>query len=345
MRTLTTPLHLAAASLVLAAATACSSSSTLPSTLGVSPGALQSTAPRQESESNALPASTRSKALLYVADNANNEILVFDQTRKTPKLKYTITDGIYLPAGITTDQSGNLYVTNELTGPSGGLGTLQIYKPGSKTPFETITTGMNGPMDVKVDNSGNIYVANDPVYGTTRPWINFYPAGATRPSNTFYPPNNTTPVLTGIALVSPSEGSSTPIIASYFTGYDNYSYGGVMWCTDAYGCSNLGYSFGKTGGIAVEQPPGGSNALDFMVIDQYIPGFDNIVLDQQEKPFSTGGTPLDLALNSSRTALFVSNLGSVNEYTYPKMKLVNSYQGTLGHARFWGVAVSPDGTF
>lgn len=345
MRKLTISLNLTAASLLLAAATACSSAGAIPSTLGMTPSAPQSAASQTAFDAHSHPAITSGTKLLYVADNTHNVILVFNQTNKTPKLKYKITSGINKPAGITTDLSGNLYVTNQFSGPSGGLGNLEIYKLGAKTPFETITTGMNGPMDVKVDNAGNIYVANEPNEGTTRPWINFYPAGVTEPSNTFYPPADSTPVLTGIALVDPSEGGNTPIIATDFTDNDGYFSGAVIQCAAQFGCSNLGYSFGQTGGLAVENPAGPYNALDFLAVDKNIPGFDNIVLDQKESQFSTGGVPQSLAFDSTRTHLFVSNTGDVDEYSWPKMKKINTYSGNLGKALDWGVAVNPAGTF
>jgi hypothetical protein len=68
---------------------------------------------------------------------------------------------------------------------------------------------------------------------------------------------------------------------------------------------------------------------------------------QAQYAFTEGGFPEFLAFNSKRTDLFVSNdMNTVDEYTYPKMKLINTYHGPTGAGeQFLGVAVSPAGTY
>jgi DNA-binding beta-propeller fold protein YncE len=118
------------------------------------------------------------KPLLYVADQESNEILVFDQTKKAtskPRYpKYTISNGISVPYGITTDLAGNLYVAN------GFSNTVTIYKPGAKSATSQLTDGVNGPVDVAVDAYGGIYVANDP-FSSSEAYIDYYAPGTTYP--------------------------------------------------------------------------------------------------------------------------------------------------------------------
>src|SRR5579862_3449738 len=69
----------------------------------------------------------KKKPLLYVGDNANNQISVFDANTKilNPKPIQVIKTGLNGPQGITTDKAGNLYVTN-LYGNN-----VVVYAPGA----------------------------------------------------------------------------------------------------------------------------------------------------------------------------------------------------------------------
>lgn len=326
------------------AATACSSGSALPPSPGAATSPVLQT---MSSVAEAQPAK-KAKALLYVADYEEYKVYVFDQTtKKKPVLKYTISDGINAPTGITTDKAGNLYVCNEFgSGSKGGRGSVTIYKPGSKTPFETITTGVNGPEDVAVDGAGNIFVANNPIYGTTQPWINEYLAGSESPLTTWYPPE-TGVVITSLAIEDPNSPEDEQIYSAYF--YENsgsYYFGNVMVCTRASGCTAGGFSLGETGGIAIEQSQlSSSEPVNFLVVDQNVPGVDDFSDNVLEWQHVTGNVPQDLALDSTRSKLFVSNLDSVDEYSYPSMKLVTSYHPKMSGGRLFGVAVSPAGTY
>jgi hypothetical protein len=350
---------LSAASFAIAGATACSSSSAVPPTLGGPslPSAASTSAGRSSSPEitgtktleDVKSAKKGKKPLLYIADFDNYQIDVFDQTKsQSPAPKYVITDGVNAPTGITTDTAGNLYVANEVSpGSKGGPGSISIYKPGAKRPFKTITTGVNGPEAVAVDSGGNIFVANDPILGSTRPWINEYPAGATSPSYTWYPPQNNV-AITSLALLSPNSPGESTIYAPYYTlNPSGLASGDIMDCYPGNtACFSVGYSFGQTGGIAVaESPFQGSAPFDFLIVDQYVPGVDNFASNSLSWQFNTGGTPQDVALDSTRTELYVSNLGSVTEYSYPSMNVITKYHSPVSGGLFLGVATSPAGTF
>ncbi len=345
MRSLTTSLAaLTGASLVLAAATACSSSSAIPPATGAgafaAPPASGVSTSIRSTGNNARP-SKKAKPLLYVALTYQNEVWVYDQDQKGSKPKATITAGLNQPQGITTDESGNLYVAN--------ANSVAIFAPGATSPTKTITTGVNIASDVAVDAGGNMYVTNNGGESGQQ-WINYYPAGSSSPTYTWYPPQSSD-VLTGVALIYPNDTSQSQIYVSYFNTSKGNPAGSVLFCQPAYTtCVSTGLSMGQTGGIAVESS-GVSSPFEYLAVDVNIPGFDTIT-SGQVTPVKTGGIPGYLAFNSDRSALYVSNASkpSVVEYAYPSMSILKTFRmpRVRGGYNFnipAGVAVSPAGTY
>jgi hypothetical protein len=326
------------AAFVSLGATACSSSSAAaPPTLG---GASLPVSASAGAASTAVAGrqligrktANRVRPLLYAAGFSANAIFVYDQSERSPaKPRYTITSGVSDPNGIATDTSGNLYVTNELSN------ALTIYTPGSRTPTETITIGMNVPFDVAVDGTGDIFVANNPAGQS--PYINEYLNDQTYPTYTWYPPQSNS-TITGLALLSPGQAGGA-IEAAYYT-FDQHGnpHGDLMQCyAGNSSCSNDGYSFGRTGGIAVESP----QPLDVLVSDQSAPGIWNLNA-ANTKLFNTSYDPWYMAFNSAHSRLFVSDGGSeIYEYAYPRMKLRKTFSASGGYEGPFvtGVAAAP----
>jgi hypothetical protein len=277
--------------------------------------------------------------LLFVSDNENNRVLVYDAASKTqnPPPIRTITNGILAPNGMTTDKSGNLYVANYVAN------TVTVYAPNATAPKTTISNGLNGPWDVKVDGFGNVFVANVPLYGGTNT-ISEYPAGSSSPSVTWSAPSGLT--ISGIALLNPTMQGQTSIYAlAYSVNGSGFASGSALTCYPGSStCTNLGYSFGQTGGIAVAQSPT-SKPFEWLAVDQYIPGVDIYTQGQSSKHIVTGGTPEFIALNSTDNQLFVADrfYGHVVEYSFPAGKELNTY--TPGGAQVYGVATFPAGTY
>jgi hypothetical protein len=287
------------------------------------------------------------RKLLYVADNANSQISVFSikGSQQSPKPLYTITSGLNLPQGITTDEHGNLYVANLFNN------TVTIYAPGKRKPKTTLSTDLDAPTDVKVDSSGNVYVSNDPA-GNIPGFIVEYPAGSSTPSAGWYAPTANEAII-GIALLNPTQPGATSIYAAAYIALPSGGYQGyVLSCYpgNAY-CNTVNpIALGHPVGIAVAQSPGGQSPFDYLVADQYVPGVDVFLNGNYSSQLVTGGTPQYIALDSTRSHIFVAdsaNTSHVTEYTWPAGNSVNTFnlpQGTFDPF-VTGVAVSPAGTY
>ncbi|HEV3092133.1 MAG TPA: hypothetical protein VGX91_11910 [Candidatus Cybelea sp.] len=327
---------LAVVSLAASPLGGCSAASALPSARAVG-----SQVPAMGSPAQNVEPDTK-KQLLFVSDNANDKVFVYNAASKTqnpPPLR-TITAGIKGPNGITTDKSGNLYVTNFLSD------TVTIYAPNASTPKTTISNGLSGPFDVKVDGFGNIYVANDPLSGTA--FIEEYAQGSSTPTNTWSVPSAGM-VVTGIALLNPTLQNETSIYATEFVQNSSTgAVGGMLTCyPNGSTCSQVGgVTFGQTGGVAVEESPGEKKPFEYLAVDQYVPGVDILSPGQSSGQIVTGGTPEFVALDAKANQLFVADrfYGRVVEYSFPGGKQLNAFTPT-GDTQIYGVATSPAGTY
>jgi hypothetical protein len=303
------------------------------------PNALGSMGAQNEVESD-----KKKSKLLFVSDNENNRIVVFNTATKqqNPPVMRTITSGIHGPNGIAVDKAGNLYVANFLTN------TVTIYAPNAATPKTTLSTSLNGPWDVKVDGFGNVYVANIPVFGSTPDFISEYPAGSSSPSYTWTVPQpNMT--ISGFALLNPLQQGQTSIYALvYSLNASSFATGGLITCYPGQQtCTQLGgYTFGQTGGIAVANSPN-ANPFKFLTVDQYVPGVDIFTLGQSESQLVTGGTPEFITFNSAGNQLFVADrfYGRVVEYSFPGGQQLNTFTPGGGDSQIYGVATDPAGNY
>jgi hypothetical protein len=336
---------LAVVSLIAAPLAGCSgATSALPTAAASSLADAKTTASAPESTQwSAQPDAHHKKVkqLLFVSDNENNRVLVYNTATKTqnPPALRTITNGVQGPNGLATDESGNLYVANYLSN------TVTVYAPNAGNPKTTISNGLNGPFDVKVDGFGNVYVANDPLSGGT-PFIQLYPVGSSSPTYTWSAPASGE-VISGLALLNPKQQGQTAIYALEFSlNGSGFATGGALSCYPGNPtCVSFGSTFGQTGGIAVAQSPGGSKPFQWLAVDQYVPGVDIFTQGQANGQITTGGTPAFITLNSTGNQLYVADrfYGRVVEYSYPAGKQLNTF--TPGGAQVYGVATSPAGTF
>ncbi len=334
----------AVASLTASPLAGCSGASALPAGPSSPPVAAQPSAIRPMGPQAQTVESDTKKTLLFVSDNANSKIFVYDAASKkqNPPPLRTITAGVNGPNGITTDKSGNLYVTNFLSN------TLTIYAPNASTPKATLSNGLNGPFDVKVDAFGDIYVANDPLSGTA--FIVEYAKGSSSPTNTWSVPSAGM-VITGIALLNPSVLGETSIYATEFIqkNRSTSAVGGLLTCfPNGSSCSQIGgVTLGQTGGIAVEESPGEKKPFEYLAVDQYVPGVDIFSPGQSNGQIVTGGTPEFIALDAKANQLFVADrfYGQVVEYSFPGGTQLNVFAPSGSDTQIYGVATSPAGTY
>ena len=110
-------------------------------------------------------------------------------------------------------------------------------------------------------------------------------------------------------------------------------------------CNEVASGFGQTGGIAVENSPGGNGPFEYLLVDQYVPGVD-IMQGSLSGQITTGGTPEFLALNATRSDVFVADNQSLDvaEYTFPGGQLVRKFTPNSS-GQIFGVATSPAGTY
>jgi len=109
----------------------------------------------------------RRTALVYVSDQANNLIDVFD---RGGNLQYTISSGLNEPAGLSVDAQHNLWVANP------GANDVLVFPRGSMDPARTLND-TNQPNDVAVCDDGTAFVADSLNQGG----VAVYPPGREAP--------------------------------------------------------------------------------------------------------------------------------------------------------------------
>jgi sugar lactone lactonase YvrE len=338
---------LAIATLLAQPLAGCSGATSSLPTAPVSADSAHAFVPAAVSSKSSAPQRTAAAAktsLLYVADNLNSKIYVFDEASKTsnPPVLETITDGISFPNGIATDTEGNLWVANL------GSDTVTEYAPNSSTPRFTISNDMTGPYDVKVDDFGNVFVAMSGNGGPNS--IVEYGAGTADPIYTYSLPQSNMQ-LTGIALVNPQLKGETSVYATEFqSSGSGGATGGLLTCIPgnypAACTQDTSYLYGETGGIAIANQ-GGSKPFEFLAVDQYLPGVDETIPSSQSvKQLISGGTPEGITLNSKGNRLFIADrfYGQVEEYTFPGNKELITF-GVDGKTQLSGVATYPSGNY
>jgi hypothetical protein len=101
-------------------------------------------------------AASASNGVLFVADSANDQIMVLSLTGQRPYSQIaTIQSGVNQPMPVTTDKAGNLYVGNL------GDNTVKEYLHGAKTPSVTVKN-VYAPLGLAIDAKGNLWVSQRP---------------------------------------------------------------------------------------------------------------------------------------------------------------------------------------
>ncbi|MGA8097837.1 MAG: NHL repeat-containing protein, partial [Candidatus Cybelea sp.] len=273
------------------------------------------------------PRARSGKRLLYVSDNANNVVDIFDARGHHQSPIGQITDGVNQPTGLTTDRSGNLYVANSEV-PSGY--SITVYPPGSTTPSKTYTQGLSEPVGIVVQGDGRLYVANLDGYDVTE-----YPKGSTTPDQTI-----SFQALEGNDPYALTLDANNDLFVAAL-GYPLAQ--AYELNRNAYTPRDLGINFiAVMHGIAVDKQ---GNLLivnqGTRAIDVFPPGATS-----PSKTITKGlEQPTLISLNKRQDKLYaaddgISGNGTVRVFSYPAAKLIDTITFPQFGAPF-GVALSP----
>lgn len=269
---------------------------------------------------------TRSGAAMplyvYVSDPSANDVQAYAGSGQHRAPIATITQGIAGPAGLTTDDSGNLYVANTTNN------TVTEYARNGSSPIATYSQDVLGPVDVAVDDSGTLYVAN--FYSFVQSIVEFS-NGDKSPSLTIEDPCSCWPV--GLALDAQE---------NLYVAYDYYAQTFVYkYAKGSKNGVSINYQFGQpqweAAGLVFDK---NSNLIAAVAT---LPGIEVFPSGQQNpsKTFGKRGSPRFAQLDPAETNLYVTDTANhqVDEYRYPSGKLTNTISSGLKSV--YGIATSP----
>jgi sugar lactone lactonase YvrE len=270
-------------------------------------------AAQQIARSRTAPAiGSNAKELLFVADPFNSTIDIFSMNGLKYELLARIDDPDG-PDGMTTDASGNLYVTDEGVATEGpAVGDIKVYPKGSTIYNRLIVPGQWVPFDIAVGDDGALYVANIAPIGYFSPGsVSIYPPAASSPSRVLHLKNFQ---VLGITL----HGHSKTIYVSYAAAGSGS--GRIAEFRHARGKSiDLGVSYPEPWGILED----GSNNLLVCdgagIIDVYSESDGKLV-----KQISVPNGAAWMAFNKKRSHLYVSNFQQVEILSYPAGKVIGA---------------------
>ena len=119
------------------------------------------------------PEARRGRDLLYISDETNNIVYVYQKDALSHGPIGEITYGVDGPCGLAVDLRNDLYVAN------GNAPNIMVFKPGQTQPFRTYTAGLTAPCGIAVSpHTGRLYVANG------KYTVVEYPKGSLNPDRT-----------------------------------------------------------------------------------------------------------------------------------------------------------------
>lgn len=264
------------------------------------------------------------QALLFVADQDNQRIDIFPQTGKNQKPIGRITDALNRPVGLFVDGNGTLYVCN--FGLAFGTGTVTEYPKGHTTHSKTLTAA-GSPENVVVGDDGTVYVSS--FGGSSSGQVLEYARGRTTPTTTIAFP---TAFPAGLALDSRNR---------LYVAFNDYSKNDIEVLR-----FYPGKTKGQNLGIHLKDGYAGGAAMDsqdnLLVVDQNLMVVDVFPPGAKAPSHRIMGFSLayQIALNRRNGHLYVSQIYSVREVSYPDGKWIDTISRGLISAS--GVATSPD---
>lgn len=269
--------------------------------------------------------------LLYVADQSDNQILIYPESGYNQSPVGKITSGISSPYGLNVDQSGNLYVANQ------GTKSVTVYAPGSTDPSAKYTEDLTRPLYPLVDASGDLFVSNASTGKCETATVVEYESGSTKPYRELSVPGHE------------ADGMDFDQQGNLYVVYRRACGRGHPGGIERFA---PGSSQGEDLGIEVHQPQA-------LIVDKN----DNLILtdtgDRDSVVFFQAGkrykkfrvklpadTPVEIAITSDETQLFVSCLsGKVYETGYPLTASSTWTEYDEDYVTLQGIALSNGQTF
>ncbi len=97
---------------------------------------------------------------IYVTDRTLGELLVYSARVANPNPIRTVTSGLSIVEGVTTDTSGHVYVVNNPTPSGGEAPSVKEYTSRATSLIRTFSSGLHHPIDVAIGPDGNVFVSD-----------------------------------------------------------------------------------------------------------------------------------------------------------------------------------------
>ena len=265
-----------------------------------------------------------SAGLIYVSDQHQNAVLIFDQAGHHQGPIGKITTGIDEPDGLAVAADGTLFVANIRSR------TVTAYPKGQTVPSASFAVGPDRPVDVAVGNDGTLYVADFAVSPRAGVVLEFAP-GSRVPTRRIHDFDQTSPI--GLTL-----DANNDLFASY-----GVPFNGGIGAINEY---SPGATTGQTLPITLSFAPGMTfdRRGNLIATDEDEPAVD-VFPPGRRRPSQTIraglNRPFAVAFNAAGSELYVVDIGSrsVVAYDYPSAVEVN-----VIHFPFFdplGIALSP----
>lgn len=267
------------------------------------------------------------KAVIYVADFDNNEVLIYRAHGKSQSPIGMISSGVGGPYGLCVDRHHTLYVANRSNH------TVTVYPAGSTSPSVTYSQGLGDPLYPIVDQDGNLFVGNGDVgYGGGT--VVEYPTGSTIPFRVLRTPG------------SEADGMDFDQRGNLYVAYRTDLSGSIEEFAPS-------LTHGQTLGMTLNQPQGvivdkKGNILAVETgstdrIDLFPPGARDPLI---EVPMPNGDTPTQLAIRQKENRLFVTGYSGAIYITHYPLGAKSSL-GTKDDAQMLiqGIALTDGQTF
>jgi hypothetical protein len=97
---------------------------------------------------------------VYVTDRTLGELLVYSARVPNPSPIRTVTSGLGVVEGVTTDTSGHVYVVNNPTSSGAQAPSVREYTRGATSLIRTFSAKLHHPIDVAIGRGGRVFVSD-----------------------------------------------------------------------------------------------------------------------------------------------------------------------------------------